>query len=237
MNTLITFRFGIRNDSGAEDFVACTNEDAVIRTAREQLAKPVAERQLFITGLIQRAPKGANLAWHWQHVDSTWELIETSTELCDATPSQVEQNLKAWEGRRFCPWNSYLKSEEPVAGRIASRAPVVAAPIPLAAENFRLQTTDYNPVIADLDGVLPTTLVKDVVDSANRTGSSCNPHSNAVAAFCWESGDNTTTDWYPQGISTSADASANEQYEGKTVVVASWYYSGSSNNKGAHLSL
>jgi hypothetical protein len=95
MNTLITFPFGMRHDSGAEDFLARTNEDAVIRTAREQLARPVAERQFFIKGLIHRAPQGANLAWHWQHVDSTWELIRTSTEPCDATPSQVEQNLKA----------------------------------------------------------------------------------------------------------------------------------------------
>jgi hypothetical protein len=98
------------------------------------------------------------------------------------------------------------------------------------------RSSDYNPVIADFDGVLPTTSVKEVVDSANRTGSSCSPHPNAVAAFCWESGDNTTTDWYPQGITTSADASANGQYEGKTVVLASWYYSGSGNNKGARLS-
>jgi hypothetical protein len=174
----------------------------------------------LITGPIQRAPQGANLAWHWQHVESTWELTRTSAELCDATPSQVEQNLKAWEGRRFCPWNSYVKSEEPVvAGRVASRAPAVAAPIALAAENFRLQASDYNPVIAALDGVLPTAAVKDVVDSANRAGSSCRPHPNAVAAFCWQSGDNTATGWYPQGITTSADASANGQYEGKTLVL------------------
>jgi hypothetical protein len=157
-------------------------------------------------------------------------------ELCDATPSQVEQNLDAWEGHQFCPWNSYVKSEEPVvAGLVGSSAPVVAAPTALAAENFRLQASDYNPVMADLDGVLSTALVWDVVDSANRTGASCSPHPNAVAAFCWESGDNTTTDWYPQGITTSADASANGQYEGNTVVLASWYYSGSGNNKGARV--
>jgi hypothetical protein len=70
-----------------------------------------------------------------------------------------------------------VKSEEPVvAGRVASRAPAVAAPIALATENFRLQASDYNPVIVDLDGILPTAAVKDVVDSANRAGSSCSPH-------------------------------------------------------------
>jgi hypothetical protein len=94
MDTLITFRFGIRHDSGAEDFLARTDDSAVIRTAREQLTRPVGERHLLITGLIRRAPDGANLAWRWQYVDSAWGLTRTSTELCDATPSQVEQNLE-----------------------------------------------------------------------------------------------------------------------------------------------
>jgi hypothetical protein len=57
-----------------------------------------------------------------------------------------------------------------------------------------------------------------------------------VAAFCWESGDNSTTDWYPQGITTSADANADGQYEGKTVLLTSWYYSGSGDNKGVRAS-
>jgi hypothetical protein len=35
IDTLITFRFGIRHDSGEEDFLARTDQDAVIRTARE----------------------------------------------------------------------------------------------------------------------------------------------------------------------------------------------------------
>ena len=63
-------------------------------------------------------------------------------------------------------------------------------------------------MITDLDAALPRASVAAVVDSANRTGASCSPHPKAVAAFCWESGDNATTDWYPQGITTSADASA-----------------------------
>jgi 5-methylphenazine-1-carboxylate 1-monooxygenase len=121
-------------------------------------------------------------------------------------------------------------------GMVASSAPAVAAPQPLAAENFRLQASDYNPVIADLDAVLPEASVAAVVESANRTGASCSPHPNAVAAFCWESGDNSTTDWYPQGITTSADANTDGQYEGKTVILASWYYSGSGDNKGVRTS-
>jgi hypothetical protein len=43
-------------------------------------------------------------------------------------------------------------------------------------------------------------------------------------------------DWYPQGITTSADASADGQDEGKTVIRTSWYYSGSGDNKGVRVS-
>jgi hypothetical protein len=43
-------------------------------------------------------------------------------------------------------------------------------------------------------------------------------------------------DWYPQGITTSADAGADGQYEGKTVILTSWYYSGSGDNKGVRVS-
>lgn len=236
MNTLITFRFGLHNDSGAEDFLARTNEDAVIRTAREQLTRPIAERQLFITGLIQRVSKGANLAWGWQHVDSMWELVRTSIELCDATPSQVEQHLAAWAGRRFCPWRSYVKSEEQREVRVVASSAPTAAPTSLTAENFRLQRSDYNPVITALDSILPTATVGDVVDSANRMGFLCSPHPNAVAAFCWQSGDNTTTDWYPQGVTTSADASASGQYEDRTVILTSWYDKGGGNKKGVRVS-
>ncbi|HEX2462399.1 MAG TPA: hypothetical protein VHJ58_19805 [Vicinamibacterales bacterium] len=121
-------------------------------------------------------------------------------------------------------------------GSVASSAPAVAAPAELAAENFRLQVSDYNPVIADLDAVLSKASVAAVVDSANRKGASCSPHPNAVAAFCWQSGDESTTEWYPQGITTSADASPDGQYHVKTVVLISWYYSGSGDNKGVRVS-
>lgn len=111
-----------------------------------------------------------------------------------------------------------------------------AAPAQLRAENFRLKVSEYNSVITDLDAVLPNASVAAVVNSANRNAASCSPHPNAVAAFCWERGDNSSADWYPQGITTSADASADGKYEGKTVVLTSWYYHGSGANKGARVS-
>jgi hypothetical protein len=117
-----------------------------------------------------------------------------------------------------------------------SSAAAVAAPVQLRAANFHLKMSEHNPVIADLDALLPKASVSAVVDSANRRGRSCRPHPNAVASFCWQRGDDSTTEWFPQGITTSADASADGKYEGKTVVLTSWYYKGSGDNKGVRAS-
>ncbi|MEU3274136.1 hypothetical protein ABZ639_25130 [Saccharomonospora sp. NPDC006951] len=119
----------------------------------------------------------------------------------------------------------------------ASAAP--AGPTPITAADFRLREGPYNPVISALDGILPTTSVPAVLDSANRgaTTSGCDPSAdNQVAAFCWQSGDNTTGDWYPQGISSTADSYGNGTYEGRTALFVSWYYSGPGTGKGVRVS-
>ncbi|MBK1788355.1 hypothetical protein [Prauserella cavernicola] len=114
-----------------------------------------------------------------------------------------------------------------------------AAPTALAANDFRLSEGEYNPVIAQLDDELPVASVPAVLDSANRaaTTSGCDPAATGqLAAFCWQSGDNSTPDWYPQGISTTADAYDSGTYEGRTAVFVSWYYNGSGTDKGARIS-
>lgn len=115
--------------------------------------------------------------------------------------------------------------------------PAQAAPAKLTASDFRLKESADNPVIAQLDGLLTTVSVPAVLDSANRTTTSCDPGAtNQVAAFCWNSGDNDTADWYPQGISTTADAYGDGQYEGRTAIFTSWYYAGSGTDKGVRVS-
>lgn len=44
--------------------------------------------------------------------------------------------------------------------------------------------------------------------------------------FCWDKTDDTTTDWYPQGISGSGDAQASGTVDGKRLVAASWHTNG-----------
>lgn len=113
----------------------------------------------------------------------------------------------------------------------------VADPIALPAEYFRLAESPYNPTIAQLDKLLPFESFSDVLASANRAATTCSSGAeHQVAAFCWNSGDNDTEDWYPQGISSTADSYGEGTYEGETALFVSWYYRHSSPNKGARIS-
>lgn len=126
-----------------------------------------------------------------------------------------------------------------VAGTALVASTARADPTVITASDFRLEEGPYNPVISALDGVLPAASVPAVLDSANRsaTTSGCDPAADhQVAAFCWEVGDNTTKDWYPQGISSTADAYGSGTYEGRTALFVSWYYNGTGTNKGVRMS-
>lgn len=109
---LITFRFGLRGETDAEDFLASTADPDVIQEAHRQLVLPI-EKRWHINGPIQRVPAGANLSWSWKHVDSSWELTEWSIELCDALPSYIQLHLDGWltDVGSACPWRCYIKRE------------------------------------------------------------------------------------------------------------------------------
>lgn len=64
-----------------------------------------------------------------------------------------------------------------------------------------------------------------VLDDLNRRGRrSIGFFGRAVAeAFTWDAEDRATTDWFPQGITTSADASDTEEIAGRRILAASWY--------------
>jgi hypothetical protein len=78
--------------------------------------------------------------------------------------------------------------------------------------------------------------VTEVVESANRTarplgGSGASAVKGVVAGFRWNTGDDDTGKWYPQGISGSSDAVADSVWGRHRILLASWYskLSGSAN--------
>ncbi len=109
-----TFVFGMHNIPDAQgQFLAATSDAAVLQKLAAQLALPAADRNLHISGPIERGTGSDNLSWHWRFVESRWDMVEVSIELCDGTPEMVEQDVDKWvqDVGVFCPWNSYVQRE------------------------------------------------------------------------------------------------------------------------------
>ena len=108
------FLFAMRSVPGADgQFVAETSDPAVLATLRAQLALPVAQRDLHVSGALARGGAGYNLAWSWHLVPGAWNMVELSVETCDGTPAMVEADPDTWVDQigTFCPWASYVQSE------------------------------------------------------------------------------------------------------------------------------
>ena len=111
-------------------------------------------------------------------------------------------------------------------------------PVPLDADTFRLTPgTDNDALLRRLDDLLPPATVGDVLADTDRVGTAATPHATGLStAFAWNAEDGATEDWYPQGVSTSGDASASGLYAGRPVVFASWYSTSVTPDKGSRVS-
>ncbi|WP_240643946.1 hypothetical protein [Antribacter gilvus] len=126
------------------------------------------------------------------------------------------------------------------ASERGSVAPMAAAAVTtLTASNFRYARSATSTLVSALDAALPNVSMGSVAADGNRTGVACSaPVTHRVASFCWSSGDRDTTEWYPQGITTSADAYGEATYDGRRILLASWYdSSGTAPNKGVRISV
>lgn len=106
------------------------------------------------------------------------------------------------------------------------------APAPFVL-GVHLQRTDENVrEIAALAAVLGEPagldgLLDDLKYQARRSRLPARLLGRAVSdAYTWDSYDQRDHNWYPQGISTSADASDTEDFKGRKVLVTTWYSSG-----------
>lgn len=100
----------------------------------------------------------------------------------------------------------------------------------LTLADYRLKQGAVSPVIAKLDALLPRASVGDVMADLNHVTPAVTPNvKNLVAntGYTWEStdgyDDKGTSKWYPQGITTSADAFESGTYEGHRVQMISWH--------------
>ncbi|PGH15723.1 hypothetical protein AJ80_05431 [Polytolypa hystricis UAMH7299] len=98
----------------------------------------------------------------------------------------------------------------------------------LTLSDYKLSVTGYSSVIADLDKALPIRSVKEVLASANHENPDSSPKvKNLLTSFTWENvpgyNDASGLKWFPQGVTTSADATETGAYNGDVVNLVSWH--------------
>lgn len=116
-----------------------------------------------------------------------------------------------------------------------------AAADELSLSNFQLRPNAYGTELRDRADALPLVkgTVTNIMNDLNRqddddpagTGEACEPNAlqsgSSVAirrSVCFNDGDNATTQWYPQGVTTVADMQADKQWgDGYQPVLVSWY--------------
>lgn len=78
-----------------------------------------SDHRQVVIGTLADGNAGYNKGWSWHIIPETIDLVDTATEVCDAEPSYVEDNLDAWIKSKsnpnavgyYCPWNAEIIAE------------------------------------------------------------------------------------------------------------------------------
>lgn len=112
-----------------------------------------------------------------------------------------------------------------LAASAASAAPALAVTTmsPVTASNIQASQTAAidQSVISALDTIMTVKSVGDVVNDANRQGSSCSTSVPGAVKYCWTDDDNDG-DWSPQGLTSSWDSSGTDTVAGKSILLSAW---------------
>lgn len=134
-----------------------------------------------------------------------------------------------------------------IAGALATAVPAQAQESPELRPNKMGNALKER--VAKLDAELPNVGVGSLLADANRHATSsdeaCNDAAiedeatqpNIAQSFCFEPGDNDTADWYPQGVTTVADAQQDQHWGANQPILVSWYdHKSDSTAKGVRVS-
>jgi len=63
-------------------------------------------------GVIDFGNGGFNVPWDWHYIPETVTMTDISTEVCDAEPHFVQENLDYWVNtvKYYCPWSAKIIS-------------------------------------------------------------------------------------------------------------------------------
>ncbi|ACQ81622.1 conserved hypothetical protein [Beutenbergia cavernae DSM 12333] len=152
------------------------------------------------------------------------DTVATMTEDTDVTPSTP--TLPTGIGRRAVLGLAAAGAVGATALRWAPPATAAdGTPVVLDPTSFRLVESERNAgAINKLRRVLRRASVTEVLDSGDRTLAPTTvglPHE--VRAWAYTDDDATTTDWYPQGITSTFDATGEDVADGRSALLTSWY--------------
>jgi hypothetical protein len=95
-------------------------------------------------------------------------------------------------------------------------------------------------IVADLARGMPPATVAAVMRDANREtralGNEVDRVNNVANGYRWAAGDDAVTTWYPQGITTSADATDDGKWGANRIQLVSWYGKGDRAGAGVRIS-
>ena len=113
-----------------ERFRIVINDPNVINDAIEQYYINLEGKHTkHVNGALLAGDGDFNTPWSW-HIDpNDIVFADFSTEVCDGTPSMVENDLRYWLNvvKRFCPWSSKVLSIPPTKNITFSSSPVDVA--------------------------------------------------------------------------------------------------------------
>jgi len=89
-------------DVNDERFIIYVTDAETIRLAIENME---GKNNMFPMEELERGDGGFNKPWNWHLKPDTVRMVEVSIELCDGTPSLVENELEYWLGtiKSYCP--------------------------------------------------------------------------------------------------------------------------------------
>jgi hypothetical protein len=79
-------------------------------TIKEALANMNGLNTMHPIGVLDFGDGGFNKPWGWHYKPETVKMTDFSTEVCDAEPHFVEENLDYWVNtvKYYCPWSARI---------------------------------------------------------------------------------------------------------------------------------
>jgi len=83
-------------------------------------------------GVIDFGDGGFNKPWGWHYKPETVTMTDFSTEVCDAEPHFVQENLDYWVNtvKYYCPWSAkIIAASQSIPSYATSPNPLMAQPL------------------------------------------------------------------------------------------------------------